>query len=670
MTDPTQPWPQTDVTAGRAALLPTINPLDIVRPVAWRPTISQLDYGAHLARTYMAVAYPREASTEFLIDFIRLPVPRRISFWIEPLPSEKIMAELNRSMERLQYKANSVARQGRIVDAYTPLAYHDAEMLRDRLAAQQTKMFDFSFMVTLVQDGTGPRAQTALIDAGRQFLREAQGTLWDFRPTWFEEGAAFLSTMPLGEPTIKRPRMLDSDSLACTFAITSADVMEPGGVTFGTNAFTRKPVILNLADSRLYPAPHMIVIAQTRSGKSMLIKYYLLQRRMLDPEVEVIILDPSKPIDYQRVSEEMGTYVRLRPGSQQRLNVCDIAYPANIAALDPEDRQLLSKKVDYLRTLLYLMAHPQDPKGTWSDQERPYIAPLIRGVYAARGITDDPISLIDPDTLEDPIPRLKPMPTLADIQQAFLTHEQPAMRHVGELLEDWITGPMNVFNGQTNIQAQAGVPGLPPLEQPWVTFNIDGLIDHHEELQHVVHFIIGEVIAQRMVQSRRKKIVVLDEAHVLFGNSETALWASRLYRMAAKVNTQVIMITQSLGDMVGLPTMPVAGAEYARICLKSSYVTILMRQTSNDELSLLAQEFTLQPADTQYLRQARQGQSIILTHRFRAMTYVKYPKIVQDLITSNPDEVGDLQEHDAPFVDPLGGRVPVPHHMTSQEVRS
>lgn len=640
-----------------------LKPLDFIRPDGWRPSVNALDFGHRLARSFIAAGYPREASTAFLLDFMRLPVPRRISFWIEPLASEKIMVDLNRRLERLQSTAYSAQARGRIVDAHTPLAFQDAMALRDRLAAQETKMFEFSFLVTLLQDGMGPHAQQALLDAGRRFLREAQSTLWEFRPTWFEQGAAFLSSMPLGEPSIQRRRMLDSDSIACTFAITSADVMEPGGVTFGMNRLTHNPVILNLADTRLYPAPHMVVIAQTRSGKSMLIKYYLLQRRMMDPALDVVVLDPSKPIDYQRVSEAMGTYVRLRPGSRQRLNVCEIAYPANLAGLDVEDRKLVSKKIDYLRTLLYLMAHPQDLKGAWSDEERPLIEPILRSVYEARGMTDDPVSLIDPATLNDPVPRLKPMPILADIQQAFLSHPNPAARRIGGLLEPWITGTMNVFNGQTTIHAQGGVPGRPPLDQPWITFNIDGLIANHDELQHVVHFIIGEIIAQRMVQSLRKKIVVLDEAHVLFGNPDTALWASRLYRMAAKVNTQVILITQSLGDMIGLPTTPVAGAEYARICLKSSYVTILMRQTSKEELGLLAREFNLQPSHTGFLNQAQQGQALLITHRFRAMTYVPIPPVIRELITSNPDEIGELEDHEAPYLDPLGGRIPIPHHM-------
>ena len=646
-------------TGSDAQASPFFQPLNLIRPAYWHPAMNRLDLGDRQARTFFASLYPREASTNFLADFMHLPTSHRISLWVVPVSSDKAIRDLNREMQRLQATANATHRRGQVMDAFTPQAYQDAEELRRRIATQETKMYEMSLLVSLTTEGAGPFARADLEEASRAFLREAQGGMWEFRSAWLEQGSAFLSTLPLGRPTVTRPRPLDSLSLACTFALTSADVLEPGGVSFGFNQLTGKPILLNLADTRLYPAPHMVVIAKTRSGKSMLIKFYIIQRRMLDPDVSVMVLDPSKTIDYQPVSETLGTYVRLRPGTSQRLNVCDIAYPANLANLDPEDRMVLTNKVDYLRTLLYLMAHPEDPKGTWDAGVRPYISQVIKSVYTARGITDDPLSLVDPTTLHDSVPRLKVMPTLADLQQAFAAHANADMRAVAPLLEEWITGPMNVFNGQTNIRSNGGDPDKSPLEQAWITFNIEGLIENHPDRQHVVHFIIGEIMAQRMMESRRKKIIVLDEAHILFSNQATALWVSRLYRMAAKVNTQVVLITQSLGDMIGLPGQPIPGSEYARICLQSSYLKVLMFQDADNELELLAKEFTLDRSLTEFLQRAKQGEALIITHRFRALTRGKgaIPRSIEALITSNPDE---LKEEEATYVDPLAGRTPRP----------
>lgn len=651
--------------------MPVFRPLDLVRPAYWQPRLNALDLGEEQARTFFAALWPREAHTDFLRPFFQASGGHRLSLWVEPIPTEKVMHDLNIELRRLQTTAFHAERQGRMADAYTTLAYQDAVALRDALAAQTTKMFHVSLLITLLAEGAGPQARDALEQASLDLRREAQATLWTLRSAWLEQGAAFLSTLPLALPKVTRPKLLDSASLACTFTLTSADVMDPGGVAFAQNLLTGKPILLNLADTTRYPAPHMVVMAPTRSGKSLMIKYYLVQRRMLDPDVHVLVLDPSKPIDYQHISEKMGTYVRLRAGSGQRINPCEIAYPANLAEMDPEDRLLLTQKVDYLRTLLYLMAYPDQPKGTWGQEVRPYINQVIRGVYEAYGISDDPLSLIDPATLDDPVPRLKPMPTLGDIQAAFQAHPVPAVARVATLFEDWITGPMNLFNGHTRIRAHGGVPDVPPLEQPWVTFNIEGLIENHPDRQHVVHFIVGEMMAQRMVQSRRKKIIVLDEAHLLFSQPDTALWASRLYRMAGKANTQVILITQSLGDLIGVPGQnPVLGQEYARICLQQSYVQILMRQGSKNELNLLQNEFSLDDSLVGWLEHhAKQGDALILgqgQQRFRALGHVNPPPSLLAWIGSNPDE---LPDRDEPYTDPLGGRVPRPAGGEASEPR-
>ncbi len=614
-----------------------VSGLDLVRPAAWIPRINSLDFGNKIAETLLAVAYPREAYTNFLLPFLRMRISRRLSFWIEPIASEKILAELTRRMESLQASMASASRRGKMSDPYSPIALNDAMQLRENLAQQTIKMYDFTFMATIWVEGSDSEATELLRQNVEEFQRQAAGSLWIFRPATFEQASGFLSTLPIGQPGISRPRMLDSDSVSATFPFIGGDAFERHGQYFGENLLTRKPVLLNISDTKLYPAPHMVVIAKTRSGKSMTIKNYLLQR-MMDPEVDVMILDPSPPIDYKAVSTVMGSYIRFKTGTDQRLNICEIVYPANVGELEEEDQKLLSKKIDYLKTLLAFMVHPRE-NGTWSEEESPWIEPVIREVYDRFGITDNPMSLIDPvGSLNMSKTALKPMPILEDLQQAFLKHESPEMRKVGALLEPWIHGTLSMFNGQTNLVSTNNVSAL---DQRWITFNIEGIVSNHPELEQVVHFVIGEFIAQRMLASHRKKIVVLDEAHILFGNRDTALWVSRLYRMAGKMNAQIILITQSITDMIGDAGngQVIPGAEFAQKCLTNTYLRFLMHQDQDEEIRILQRQFGLTDAETRWLKEAQQGDGIIVSHRFHILTHVIIPPNIYQLTTSNPDDL-------------------------------
>lgn len=624
----------------------TLEPWDLVRPAAWIPGVHTLDFGGRLAQSLMAVAYPREAYNNFLQPFLRLPLSRRLSFWIEPIATEKIVHELTRRMEALTATLYAAQQRGKMADPYTPVALQDAQALRDQLAQQTIKMFDFTFLVTLFVPGADEGAQEQLRLAIQEFQRRAASSLWVFRSTTFEQATGFLSTLPIGEPGISRPRMLDSDSVAATFPFIGGDVFEAGGQFFGENLITHQPILLNLHNTKLYPAPHMIVVAKTRSGKSMTMKQYLIQQ-MMQPDVDVMILDPSPPIDYRTVSETMGAYIRLRPGSDQRLNVCAIAFPANIGELEDDDQKLLSKKIDYLKTLLGLMVHPRD-LGQWSEDELPWIEPVIRQVYTAYGITDNPLSLIDPrTTLNMDQPQLKSMPTLSDIQQAFLQHPEPLVVKIGHALKPWIDGTMAIFNGQTNLKSSDGTSAL---DQRWVTFNIESITSNHPEMEQVVHFVIGEFIAQRMLATARKKIVVLDEAHILFGNRDTALWVSRLYRMAGKLNAQIILITQSISDMIGdaSGTQAIPGAEFAQKCLTNTYMQLLMHADKDEELRQLQRQFSLTDAECRWLKDAGPGDGVLVSHRYHVLTHVHIPPRIYALITSNPDDLMPRSSRTAP----------------------
>lgn len=628
-----------------APSIPTLTLMDGLRPTAWVPGPYHLDIGERLATTLVVIRFPAEAWNSFLYPLYHLAYSRRMSWWIQPLSPDWTLTHLGRRIEQLQATLRSNMLHGQAGEAQTPAALEDALQLRQRLARQETRMYGVSFAVTLFTEGADSESVKEAMRQQADFLRQTRTLMFAFRNASFDQEAGFWSTAPVGKPPMAIPQELDAESVALMFPFIGGDVLEPGGVIFGTNPRTAAPIIVQWYDLKLYPAGHMVVAAKTRSGKTVAIKYLLIQH-LLRENTEALILDPSAPIDYQALSQMLGTYVRLRPGSRQTVNPLEIRYPDFYSTLDPADQALLDRKIEFLVPLIGLIIHPET-QGRWDDPyERAYVESICQKLYAQFGITNDPLSLFRPDTVVEhwAEPEYKRMPILSDLQAVFAGEPDALGPRIATILEPWIHGTLAIFNGPTTVD----------LSQRLVTLNVEAFTSASDELRNVIHYVVGEVLAQRMMVSTRRKLIVLDEAHVLFANKETGRWAARLYRMAAKSNAQVILITQGLRDLIGDPEhgLVVQGAEYAQTCLTNSYLKLLMHQDTETELGLVEREFGLSPDERQWLQRAETGMGLLVTHRYHVPLMVLVPPVVLDALKSDPAALNE------PGVDPLQGRRP------------
>jgi hypothetical protein len=617
---------------------------ELLAPAGWGPHPGYIDHGnAQCSATLLAVIYPAVAHTGFMHRLLRAPVSRRFSFWIEPLQNASVVAQLTRDLEQHMASLRISATAGKPADPYVQQAAQEAQRLRDMVAQNTVRMYSLSVAVTLFAE-----TPEALRVAVRRFKEEAAGALWVFRETWFQHGGGWRSTLPLARAEVVRPRRIDSQSLACTFPFTWAERIEPGGLYTGTNLQTNGPTFLALFDKRRYPAAHLVFVAQTRSGKSQTAKTLLLQS-LLDPALDACVIDPSPPVDYGVIGQRLGRFVQIKEGAppQDRWNVCAIEYPANVTDLDPEDRRLLTRKLAFLQTLIGLMVQSTPHAPGLTPTERALVEQTLRGVYAARGITDDLTSLIDPQSLAVRTPRMKPMPTLRDMVAAL--RGVPDLQHVALALQPYCQGgTADMFDGDQPPSA---------LNVRFAVFNVAGLLTSAPHLQALAYLILGELIQQRMAHSGRRTVVVIDEAHILFSNADTALWVSRLFRMAAKLNSAVWLLTQSISDMVGEPGMQTPGAAQARVCLNNTYLTWLGHAEKDNELQLLAQQFHLTGSELGYLKQARAGDGLWIAADFHVMTHMEVPPALASLVSSTAAEQTALR----PVVpDPLGGVRPLP----------
>lgn len=628
-------------------LLPPATTLtDLLAPAGWAPKPFGVDLGnGQWSASLIVEAYPSMAHTGFLNGLMRASVPRRLSFTLTPLTVASVMSRLNHDMEQHMATLRIAARQGKPSDIYVEQAYAEAARLRDAIADNVLKMYSVSFVATIF--GESPEE---LRDHVRRFTDEAAGSQWIMRPTWLEHDDAWRTSLPLAENRVERPRPLDTDTLACAFPFTWSEHIEPGGLYLGTNLLTGGPAFVNLFNKRRYPAAHLIFIAATRSGKSATAKILLLQS-LLNPDIDVCVIDPSPPVDYGVIGQRLGRFIQIKQGTPERdrWNLCAIEYPVNIGKLDADDRRLLTQKLGFLITAIDLMTQAQPGQPGLDPEMRARVEAALRQVYDRYGITDDPLSLIQPDTLTLDRPIMKTMPRFRHMVAHFATI--PELQRLATILTPYCAphGTLDLFDGDQSPQE---------LETRFSVFNVNGLLlASNTQLQSLAYVVLGELIQQRMLATGRRTIVAIDEAHILFSNAETALWVTRLFRMAAKLGSAVWLITQSVTDLIGDGITPTPGAAQAQVCLGNTYLSWLGHAESENEMAILAKQFKLTGSEVNWIRGAEPGDGLWVTSRYHLLTHQDIPPSLKSLVSSTDEEQVGLR---VTGTDPLGGRIPLP----------
>lgn len=614
---------------------PNIASLDqVLAPAAVIEKPGYLDLGGVYAATLVAVSYPERAGNGWLEPILHFnygSVQRRVSLMIEPLPSEQVVAEINRKLIDLGVAVRSSARRGRHADVDAEMALEDAELLRQEIARGIQRMFDVTMLVTLISDDLGQ-----LREAVTRLKQEAAGFLLMLRETYLEEQAGFRSTIPIQVQTLRRVRPLPTVPIATTFPFTSGELLHETGDLWGRNLLTGNAVII---DPRRYATANKLLVAQTRSGKSMTIKH-LATQALFRADSDVMVIDPSPVIDYQRWTEACGgSYLRFGVGSSVRLNPCEIRLPTNLDLRHPEllDEDLqrpVSTKVAFLKALLELMAYPGE---AMPSLERARLEKPLYAMYEKFGMTDDWTTIADRSGLSVK-PKAKLSPTLTDVLEFI--QKVPELQDLAMKIQPYVEGTLDMFSGQTNAD----------LDNRLVVFNVHQLIAAGgTHLQAVAYSMLMEAIRTRMMEGKRRKIVTIDEAHILFANKDTARFLAALYRMAGKQGGEVSLLTQSITDLVGDPLtgVSVAGEEEARVCLTNTGITFFLRNDKRNDLEMIARIFGLTQSEMGFLSSAQPGQGLVIAGNDRALVQVMPSEMLYWLATTKPEEVRAVEQASA-----------------------
>ena len=232
-----------------------------------------------------------------------------------------------------------------------------------------------------------------------------------------------MSCLPLGLNQIEIQRGLTTSSTAIFVPFTTQELFQNGkeALYYGINALSNN---LIMVDRKLLKNPNGLILGTPGSGKSFSAKREIANCFLLTSD-DVIICEPEA--EYAPLVERLhGQVIKISPTSTNYINPMDL----NLDYSD--DESPLSLKSDFILSLCELIVGGKEG-----------LQPV------QKTIIDRCVRLVYQTYLNDPRP--ENMPVLEDLYNLLRSQEEKEAQYIATALEIYVTGSLNVFNHQSNV---------------------------------------------------------------------------------------------------------------------------------------------------------------------------------------------------------------------------
>lgn len=563
---------------------------DIIAPSSIEVDFGHIRVGDKFHRTFFVVGYPRYVSPNWLEPLIDFDHSLNISMFCYPTSSADVLDDLRRKIAEMEATLQQQTEEGKVLDPVTEASLEDALNVQEELAKGIERFFQFSLYIDLISDDI-----TELNESTKRLKTLLSSIMITAKPATLQMEEGFKSVIPTGQDLLYLARNMDTTSLASTFPFTSATLTQDKGVMYGINELNGSLIIF---DRFSLENANEVVFGKSGAGKSYLIKLEIMRQFMFG--TEVIVIDPEG--EYEKLTEAMnGEYIEFTPASPVKIN------PFDLSGVYEEGENELGLKILSLHALLGIVL------GTTDAQHTAILDRALIETYRLKGITTDPKT----QTNEPPL--------MEDLYKVLIGMEDAVSRDLALRLERFIKGSMaGIFNQQSNFN----------IKNPLTVFSTRGLED---QLRPVAMHIILDYIWTKVRKDLKKRLLVLDEAWYLMKYPDSASFVHGIAKRARKYYLALTTATQDAQDFLS--------NDYGKAVLSNSSIQMLLKQ-SPTEIDLIAQIFYLSEQERGLLLSATVGEGLFFAGQSHVAMKVIAAPFEHDLITSNPEEVLQMQENE------------------------
>ena len=416
----------------------------------------------------------------------------------------------------------------------------------------------------------------------------------------YQQEEGMVSSLPLGLNQIEIQRGLTSSGVGIFVPFTTQELFQnsPEALYYGINALSNNIIMV---DRKLLKNPNGLILGTPGSGKSFSAKREIANVFLVTND-DIMICDPEG--EYFPLVERLeGQVIKISPTSRHHINPMDI----NLNYSDEENP--LSLKSDFILSLCELIVGGKDGL---KPVEKTIIDRCVRMVYQ--------------DYLNDPKP--ENMPILGDLYNCLRKQEEKEAQFVATALEIYVTGSLNVFNHQTDVDVSNRV----------VCYDIKEL---GKQLKKIGMLIVQDQVWNRVTinrEAQKSTRYYIDEFHLLLKEEQTAAYSVEIWKRFRKWGGIPTGITQNVKDLL-------ASREVENIFENSDFIYMLNQAAGNRKI--LAQQLGISPHQLSYVTHSNAGEGLLFYGDTIVPFVDNFPKDTElyRLMTTRPsDKKEDTEE--------------------------
>lgn len=573
---------------------------DLIAPSAFRIDSSFIQLGDIFLRTTYVISYPRYIAVGWSSPLLNMNSTMDVAMFFYPVQSPIILKQLRKKVGAIQAQLSADAEKGAPRDPLRETALRDIEGLRDDLTQGVEHFFQFAFYVTMYAE------DKEKLDQMTEDMENIFGSKLIYtKNVLYQAESGFNSTLPLGIDDLLVSFNMNSSPIASSFPFMSSELTSDDGILYGINRHNNS---LILFDRFSLQNANAVVFATSGAGKSYAVKLEVLRSLMMG--TDVIIIDPE--MEYMHLSEAVGgTYVNISLSSESKVNPFDLPRPVG-GQVSTED--IIRSAVITMKGLLRIML------GKVTPQEDSMLDQALLETYAKKDIT----SSTDLTTAEPPI-----MQDLLDVLEGI--------EGAGDLvvkLRKYTTGTFSgLFNAPTNVN----------MDNQLVIFSVRDLED---ELRPMAIYSLINYIWNIVRSTRKKRILVIDEAWWLMAHEDSAKFIYALVKRCRKYYLGVTTITQDVNDFLR--------SQYGQAIVTNSSMQLLLKQSPSG-VEVVKKTFMLTEGEKYLLLESAIGEGIFFAGMKHAAIKIVASYTEDQLITSDPKQLMEIEKSKQEFEQQFGG---------------
>ena len=553
-----------------------------------------------MGKKYGAVSFLQilapELNDRLLADFLDMESSLIVSMHIQSVDQVKAIktvkrkiTDLDRSKIEEQKKAVRAGYDMDIIPSDLATYGSEAKKLLQDLQSRNERMFLLTFLVLNTADNPRQLGNNIFQAGSIAQKYNCQLTKLDFQQ---EEG--LMSCLPLGLNQIEIQRGLTTSSTAIFVPFTTQELFQNGkeALYYGINALSNN---LIMVDRKLLKNPNGLILGTPGSGKSFSAKREIANCFLLTSD-DVIICDPEA--EYAPLVERLhGQVIKISPTSTNYINPMDL----NLDYSD--DESPLSLKSDFILSLCELIVGGKEG-----------LQPV------QKTIIDRCVRLVYNEYLNDPKP--ENMPILEDLYNLLREQEEKEAQYIATALEIYVTGSLNVFNHQSNVD----------IDNRIVCYDIKEL---GKQLKKIGMLVVQDQVWNRVTINRaahKSTRYYIDEMHLLLKEEQTAAYTVEIWKRFRKWGGIPTGITQNVKDLL-------SSREVENIFENSDFVYML-NQAGGDR-QILAKQLGISTHQLSYVTYSGEGEGLLFYGSTILPFVDHFPKNTElyRIMTTKPQEL-------------------------------